>query len=430
MRPRDATVGGRPARWLVDATALRPATLTPPPSKSDAQRALALAHAIGDPSSVELGADDDEALPDDVNVLRRGLDVLRTEPQRDLLVDCHDGGAPFRILVGQAAVTPGARVRFTGSARLAERPHQPLFQSLRAALAPAGLVLDEGAPWPLVVQGAGRASDPHFVISASDSSQFATSLLMAAAAQVVRERRAWTVDLRGPTASRGYLDLTLEWLARMGFLTSTEGDRIRLSDRRAVSTTPQVPGDWSSLGYLLLAAWKTGGDVARVDVKAAHPDRAFVRIVEAAGLALEEMPGGGVALKGQLCAGVRASGSECPDLLPTLAALACVAPAPSTFTEVSILRHKESDRLEGICELVRAAGGTVVLDEDALTLTPGRVPEHFVLSSRGDHRLAMSAATLAVLSAATLELEGPACVTKSFPTFWREMARVGVRVVG
>ena len=34
-----------------------------------------------------------------------------------------------------------------------------------------------------------------------------------------------------------------------------------------------------SLGYLLLAAWKTGARVAGVDLEADHPDRAVVRLM-------------------------------------------------------------------------------------------------------------------------------------------------------
>lgn len=415
------------ARCLVDAASLSPATLTPPPSKSDAQRALALAHALGDPSLAELPFDDD-ALPDDVKVLRRGLEILRTRPGAGAYIDCHDGGAPFRILLGQAAATPGAFVRLVGSARLGQRPHRPLLEALRTTLGPAGLVLDEGSPWPITVRGAARTPEPRFAISASESSQFPTSLLLAAAGLVVRERRPWTVTLTGPTASRGYLELTLAWLARMGFATEVTDSAVTLLDVRAPSSKPVVPGDWSSIGYLLLVAWASGGAVALVDKDAAHPDRAILRVLEEAGLYVDDRPGGLVAVTGSLRAGLSASGEECPDLLPTLAALACVAPSDSTFTEVSILRHKESDRLEGIRDLVRAGGGTTTLEGDVLVITPGQVPARMELSSRGDHRLAMAAATLAALGRSTLVLEGPEHVTKSFPAFWSEVERAGVRV--
>jgi 3-phosphoshikimate 1-carboxyvinyltransferase len=190
-----------------------------------------------------------------------------------------------------------------------------------------------------------------------------------------------------------------------------------------------MPGDWSSLGYLLLIAWKTGGSVERADPSSAHPDQAILRLIQPTGLTPVPGPDLTMRVEGQARAGLVASGKECPDLLPTLAALACVLPRPSTLTDVGILRLKESDRLEGIRTLVSAYGGSTALDGETLTLTPPPAPpEHFSMDSRGDHRLAMVSATLSVLSGARLTLTGPECVEKSFPGFWRQVERVGVRL--
>jgi 3-phosphoshikimate 1-carboxyvinyltransferase len=106
--------------------------------------------------------------------------------------------------------------------------------------------------------------------------------------------------------------------------------------------------------------------------------------------------------------------------------LACALPAPSTLDDVSILKAKESDRLAGIYELAQAGGAKVERSGDSLTLTPGAIPSELVLSSRGDHRMAMSAATLAVLGGSVLTLSGAEHVKKSFPAFWEELARCGV----
>jgi 3-phosphoshikimate 1-carboxyvinyltransferase len=189
-----------------------------------------------------------------------------------------------------------------------------------------------------------------------------------------------------------------------------------------------VPGDWSSLGYLLLVAWRSGGTALRADLAAAHPDRAIVRILREVGLSVEEVVPGELAVRGTPRTGLAASGAECPDLLPTLAALACVLPGESRLDEVEILRGKESDRLAGILDLTRAAGAQAVREGGSLRIRPGaRVASALEVDSRGDHRLAMSAATLAVLGGSTLGLTGPECVSKSFPGFWQQLAAAGVR---
>jgi 3-phosphoshikimate 1-carboxyvinyltransferase len=413
----------------VDPRHLVPATLVPPHSKSDAQRALVVAHALGRPELLGISPED-ETLPRDTRALARGLAALRTAGSGEPVeIDCGDGGAPFRFLLGQAAVTPGARARFVGSLRLAERPHLPLVEALLSALGPTGLRIRVGKPWPVEVDAPADPRARLFRVGAVLSSQYASSLLLAAAALFRRTGEPIAVEWLGEIASAGYLELTCAWLSRSGFRLAREGSSIAVVGLEPPRDgIPSVPGDWSSIGYLLLAAWRSGGAVADVDLEAAHPDRAMARILEQVGLSLQASPDG-VRVSGEPRTGLRASGRECPDLLPTLAVLACALPEPSALTDVSILRGKESDRVQGIVDLVQAAGGTVTLREDFAVIDPPReIARTLRLSARGDHRMAMSAAALAILGGSELILSGPEHVAKSFPTFWTELRKIGVRI--
>jgi 3-phosphoshikimate 1-carboxyvinyltransferase len=407
--------------------AWRPGVLTPPQSKSDAQRALVLAH-VRDWNALRANVDVGPSAADDVRAMARGLDALRG-PGEPRDVECGEGGAPFRLLLAQAALTPG-RTRLRGSVRLGERPRQPLLGALRDALGAAGLVIHEGSPWPVEVVGVAdaRAVSPRFRIDARESSQFASSLLLAATTLALREGRPWTVETAGSIASAGYLDLTTAWVRRAGFDVETAGTSLTVSARELPVELPSIPGDWSSIAYLLLVAWKSGGAVERVDLTAPHPDRAVVRLFESVGLSLQ-VSGHRAHVTGTLRGGLRASAAECPDLIPTLAALACVLPVVSRFDDVAILRQKESDRLEGVRTLVASAGGRTREEGGGLTVEPPKgSPRTLVVSSRGDHRQALSAATLACLSGASLALDDPQSVTKSFPEFWAELAKAGVRI--
>lgn len=413
-------------RYL-DARALRPGRLRPPPSKSDAQRALVLAHALGRPELCAFSADD-ASLPDDVRVVAGALPRLSRPGAVE--IDCGDGGAPFRFLLTQAALRSGEHTTFHGSRRLAERPHAPLLTSLQAALGANRLQLipAEGSFWPLRVTGAQGTAEARFEISAQESSQYPSSLLLGAAALARREGRAWSVALTGEPASLGYLDLTLWWLEKGGFDVSRSGQDVTLRFAREVSSLPPVPGDWSSLGYLLVAAWRTGSAVEGVDPGAAHPDRAILRILGEVGLTVSTTPGGETKVTGVPTAGLSASGEECPDLLPTLAVLACALPAPSVLHAVHILRAKESDRVRGILDLVTAAGGRCTLEEDRLhIIPPTRISDRFEFDSQGDHRLAMCATTLAILARGSVKLERAQCVQKSFPGFYEVVATCGVQ---
>lgn len=399
-----------------------PPVLRPPLSKSDAQRALVLAEALGVPLESVVPAG--EVLPRDVTVLRGGLEALRAG---DAAIDCHDGGAPFRFLLTQAALAEGRVVRFTGTPRLGARPHGPLLESLEAALGPLGLEVEEGDPWPLTVRAPARIpAGVHFSVTGVESSQFASSLLLGAAKVAQATGEASSVAVSGPLTSEGYLQLTRRWVERAGFPVSEVDGRWVVAPAMSPGVLT-VPGDWSSLTYLLVLAWKAGAAVGRVDFEAAHPDAEVVRHLESVGLTVHRTAP--VRVTGQPARGLQVDAQVCPDAVPTLAALAAVLPAPSVVTRTGILRHKESDRLDAVQELLGKAGAASRLEGETLTILPGRLRD-FEFHARDDHRLAMSAAVLAFLGGVRLRLHGKAAVAKSFPGFWEEAAKVGLAVEG
>jgi 3-phosphoshikimate 1-carboxyvinyltransferase len=389
--------------------------LTPPPSKSDAQRALVLADLLGIPFDSVVTGDD---LPRDVKVVRKGLEALRTA---ESWIDCRDGGAPFRFLLAQACVLPGRVVTFTGSARLGERPHGPLMDSLRAAV--PGLTLEVGTPWPVVVRTPAQVAVRRFEVSGVESSQFASALLLAAARRVVADGQPVQVAVVGELASAGYLEMTRAWLQRAGF-TVTDHEGAMQVGLGKPATHLEVPGDWSSLTYLLTMAWRSGAAIEHVDFSAEHPDKRFVQHLESVGLTVDRAPL--VRVGGWPKAGFVVDASQCPDAVPTLAVLAPFLPAPSVFTNCRILKVKESDRLASIVDLLGSAGVSTTLDGETLTVTPGRV-RRCEFNAHDDHRMAMSAALLGWLGGARIAIEGRSSVSKSFPGFWREAEKVGLR---
>ncbi len=380
--------------------------LNPPISKSDAQRALVLARIVGAVDPLP-----DEELPADVLVLRTGLDVLAAG---GAAIECHDGGAPFRFLLTQAAVTKGAKVTLSGTLRLAERPHGALFEALKPAAARgSGTVLAEV-----------RGLDPlpeFFTVSSDQSSQYASSLLLGAAAIAHRTHRPCRVRIEGARVSDGYLQMTVRWVRAAGF--DVRGDSELVVTWVSDQELPALPGDWSSLGYLLLIAWSVDARVGRLSDPTLHPDGGIVGALATVGLTVRDDGRVIGALHGRLDVSAR----RFPDSMPTLAALACMLPEPSRFADCAILRGKESDRVEGIRALAHAAGATTHLADDTLTLTPPAKVRALEFDSRDDHRLAMAAGTLAAIAHVPLKLHGIQCVKKSFPGFWHELARVGIK---
>lgn len=376
----------------IDATQLKPAQLTAPPSKSDAHRAVVLSWLLGLPPP------QCERWPTDVERLLEGLPQLGTGS----VIDCGDGAAPFRFLIALAATQTGRSI-FTGSDRLEERPHAPLFHALGIS----------GTQFPLEIIG--RPPNQNTLsIDGSLSSQYSSALLLVGARQVLNTGKAFTLELTGPTASRGYLEITLRWLRWAGFSVEERPAQIQLTQHTRVGQLPPVPPDWSSLGYLLLMARASGGQVS-TNSNAEHPDRIIVEHLKA------------YDATGTLDADI----SKSPDLAPTLAALILGGKQTGVLRNVSILKHKESDRLDAIQSLAHAVGGTTQLEGDTVSIAPpSQRPEAFQYDARADHRLIMSSVALACALRCRLEVSNAVGVEKSFPDFWLQAERIGVRKTG
>jgi len=118
---------------------------------------------------------------------------------------------------------------------------------------------------------------------------------------------------------------------------------------------------------------------------------------------------------------------EMPDIVPTLAVLCALRPGRSLIRNVAHLRLKECDRLEALVnELGKTGIAAEVIGED-LAITGG-LPRGARIRTYDDHRIAMSFAIMG-MAVPGMEIEGEACVGKSFPGFWMALEGLRGRVV-
>jgi 3-phosphoshikimate 1-carboxyvinyltransferase len=113
-------------------------------------------------------------------------------------------------------------------------------------------------------------------------------------------------------------------------------------------------------------------------------------------------------------------GSKFPDLVPTLAFVASHIEGKSTLRHLSVLRHKESDRIEEILKILRAFSIDFSFDDsiDELVIN-GKLhcsPPVSITTAR-DHRMVMMA-YLFLRANNGGHLGETDCVEKSFPDFF------------
>ncbi|GFH63009.1 MAG: 3-phosphoshikimate 1-carboxyvinyltransferase [Candidatus Desulfovibrio kirbyi] len=366
------------------------------------------------------------------------------EATQPLSCDVHESGTTCRLLTAVLAAGQGF-FRIHGAPRMHERP----IGELAAALTQLGArIRFEQKPEcpPLVLHARGLDPGLDVVRLRMDiSSQYFSGLLLAAPLSAM----PLCLELAGgKTVSWPYVGLTLHCLSDFGIsftvqtrrhpkepwqtlqnkvwqtLTQPACLRITVTPQLYTAGNHTVEGDWSGASYLLAA-----GAVGRKPVRvqglrgdSLQGDRALLEILRVMGARFTVAPESVTVYPSQL-KGADLNMGNCPDLVPTVAALAAFANGITRIHNVAHLKVKESDRISAPAAELRKCGVQVLEYEDGMHihgLAPGRprLPES-PLHTYNDHRIAMSLALLG-MGAGNMRkrLDDPAVVKKSFPAFW------------
>ena len=98
------------------------------------------------------------------------------------------------------------------------------------------------------------------------------------------------------------------------------------------------------------------------------------------------------------------------------------------FTGLQTLKIKETDRILALKTELQKVGGDFIEEDDKWIVIPTPEDklfstEEIAINTYDDHRMAMAFAPLATKM--TLEFDDAAVVNKSYPTFWKDLERVG-----
>jgi 3-phosphoshikimate 1-carboxyvinyltransferase len=346
----------------------------------------------------------------DVEIIGRNGPLVTRDVERELYLGM--AGTAYRPLTASLCLGRGS-FRLLGSERMAERPIADLVDGLRALGASIEYLGRDGYP-PLRVFGTGLRGG-HVRMRGSISSQFLTSLLMAA--PLADEPVTVTID--GEQVSKPYLDITLDLMRRFGILASH--DRYRRFDiptgRYRSPGTIHVEGDASSASYFLAAAAIRGRIRVRgIGRDSAQGDIAFLDVLRAMGADVHA-DADSVEVRSAPLSAVDLDLNEIPDAAMTVAVLALFARGTTRIRNIANWRVKETDRLAAMASELRKLGAHVIETDDSIEITP---PDHIVaaeIDSFGDHRMAMCF-SLAALGGVAVTILDPDCVAKTFPDYF------------
>lgn len=386
-----------------------------------------------------LGVEVDDDGAGTLRVHGKGLLGL-TAPADDL--DCGNSGTSMRVLAGVLAAQPFSS-RLVGDASLSKRPMARVADPLRRRGARI-----EGVFHP---SKAGEITPPLSITGLADGHRLGASeeVLAVASAQVKTALLLSGLFADGSTMVREPLvsrDHTERMLAALGLPIEAIGPLVRFDVARFDGELPafsmDIPGDLSAGAFLWVAAALSPGGAVTVRDVGLNPTRAGVLdVLRLVGAHVEVEPRtdalgepiGHVTVRGGPLLGAAVGGElvvRSIDEIPIVTCLAAGMHGTLRVTDARELRVKESDRLAAMAEVLRAFGLACEELPDGLVVEGARGrPLHTAdVESRGDHRIAMSAAVLGCFAEGETRVRDVDCVATSFPRFAGTLRALGADV--
>ncbi len=340
-------------------------------------------------------------------------------PQEEFVVDCHESGSTLRFLIPIFSLS-GHPVHFQGRNRLLQRPqsvYEKIFQDQHLFYAQN--------EQEIVLQG--PLASCGYVVKGDISSQFISGLLFSLPLLPGDSR----IIVEPPFESASYVALTLQMLERFGVhvIFEDENTLFITGGQHYMATDYTVEGDFSQGAFFAtLAAAKGNLQMMGLRHDSMQGDKEILSILQKAGAKIAAIENGYSIKKAALC-GTEIDLADCPDLGPILTVLGALAQGETKISHAARLRYKESDRIAAMEIELRKAGIQIESTQDDIVIKGGYQQEAgLVFEAHKDHRIAMSLAVLGACMEQPVVIEGAQAVAKSYPNFFADLQKVGIKV--
>jgi len=353
------------------------------------------------------------------------------------IINAEGSGLVFRVLTALTCFTSGLTV-ITGDATLRTRVMSPLFDGLRQLGAKLECIGDKGRA-PVANLGGGLKGGD-CVLPGNVSSQFITAIMFAAplAAEPTKIR------IEGEVLSRSYIQQTIQTLRHAGIKVDASVDlsEILVHPGTYKAAEYRISGDFTSASYLIGASALFKGTVVLENLTShsLQGERAIVDVVEALGVTAEFDDANNRTIltnpHPQISGNFTFDASDCPNIVPTLAAIGAHVAGTFRVTGGSITRLHKSPRIKAMVTELSKLGVPIsplykgeVLDGFEILGQGGQYAGGQTLESWGDHRIFMSLFVASLRCRQTNRLKGHQDVVCSFADFREQFESLGVESV-
>jgi 3-phosphoshikimate 1-carboxyvinyltransferase len=316
----------------------------------------------------------------------------------------------------------------TGDESLRRRPMERVAKPLR--LMGAQIDTAEGKP-PVRIKPAQRLQGIDYALPMA-SAQVKSAILLAGL------YAEGTTRVSEPAPTR---DHTERMFQDFGVRIGRDQGSVWLAGGQQLTAAPvQVPGDFSSAAFFLVAGALAGGSEFVIENVGINPTRtglldilrpmgADVRVHERSGGGAE--PTADIAVRASQLQGIHVPEALVPlaiDEFPVLFIAAACAKGETLVTGAEELRVKESDRLAVMAEGLTRLGIVNELLPDGIRIQGGQRFTAGHIDSHGDHRIAMAFAVASLYSDGEILIDDVENVATSFPDFLQVAAAAGLNV--
>ena len=406
------------------------AVVSVPGSKSVANRALVCAMLSKDASRITgIPTGDDARVVLNVikdsgrSITKLGNEVIIGETSTlkfPGIVDAVLAGTSSRFLTAVAALFDTTSI-IDGEEVLRSRPMADLHDALVSLGAEVSHLGEVGHLPVSVSRGSLEGGEIH--IAGNVSSQFISALMLIG--PMLDEGLVIHVD--GPLVSRSYVEMTAHVMKSFGASVTIDDSSITVSSGAYSGRVYAIEPDYSSAAFPLVAISVREGSVVIPGLATSflQGDAAILPILKTMGLTCV-ISGEDVSVsrsKSQTVLPLVMDMSDCSDLVPAVAVACCMAIGESVLSGIGFIRNKESDRLGDLANELNRAGGNVVVEADGLRISGPCSWNSVVFDTHHDHRMAMALSLLS-LCIAGVQVANPEVVTKSWPSFFADMAPI------
>jgi len=333
-----------------------------------------------------------------------------------------NAGTAFRPLTAALSFSKG-QYTLSGLPRMHERPIKDLVDALLQLNADITYLGQEGYP-PLKISPSEIMINGPIKIRGDISSQFLTSLLMA----MPLTKKEVVIEIEGDLISKPYIDITLNLMARFGIHVKKIDWKHFVIPGSSSYVSPGeifVEGDASSASYFLAAGALAGDiEVKGIGRNSIQGDVKFAEALVLMGADINILE---ASIQIKKVAALQAINLDCnhiPDAAMTLAVLALFAKGTTKLLNIGSWRVKETDRIKAMATELRKLGAAVTEGNDFIEITPPlKIKEHVEIDTYDDHRMAMCF-SLVSLRNIPITINDPACVNKTFPTYFEVLESI------